>query len=313
MLPRGGALSPSGCALPAPPTHPKDPTTCDDWIVEQENEQVRVQHRVEEEIYRGSTPYQQVALVRNNLYGTFLLLDGDFQSATRDEFIYHETIVHPAMLVHPRPRRVAILGGGEGATLREVLRHPSVEAAFQVDLDRELVEVCRRHAPEYAQGAFDDPRTRLVYGDALAFLQQSSEAFDVILSDLTDPHPDSPSQSLFGESFFHLVRSRLASPGILSLQASRGDLLHLQGHRAIRRALRRTFPRVTTMMASVPSFHATWAFATASETLDPGDLSAAEVDRRLAARGLTGLRHYDGLAHSGLLGLSKAVRRFLEE
>ncbi len=306
-------MTPSGCALPVPPTHPRTPAPGPTWIVEEENDLVRVHHRVDEEIYRGSTAYQQVALVRNRLYGTFLLLDGDFQSATRDEFLYHETIVHPAMVAHPEPRRVAILGGGEGATLREVLRHPSVQEAFLVDLDRELVEICRRHAPEYAAGAFDDPRTRLVFGDALAFLEESSQAFDVILSDLTDPHPDSPSQSLFGANFFRLVRSRLASPGILALQASRGDLLHLQGHRTIRRALQQAFPRVTTMMASIPSFHATWAFATASETLDPRDLSAAEVDRRLAFRGLSGLRHYDGLAHTGLLGLSKAVRRFLEE
>jgi spermidine synthase len=282
------------------------------WFVEREGQEVAVSHRVREELFRGRTSFQEVALLRNSLYGTYLLLDGDFQSATRDEFIYHETIVHPAMIAHPEPRRVAILGGGEGATLREVLRHPSVQEAWLVDLDREVVEICRRYAPEYASGAFEDPRARLVFGDARDFLLGFEGHLDVVISDLTDPHPESPSRSLFSEAFFRLVRARLAEPGILSMQAGRGDFLYLAGHRRIREALARVFPKVTTMVASIPSFHANWAFATASTTLDPALLDAAEVAHRLQARGLTGLRHYDGVAHLGLLSPSKAVRAALQ-
>ena len=282
------------------------------WVVEEEGQEVAVFHRVHRELFRGRTAFQEVALLQNPLYGTYLLLDGDFQSATRDEFIYHETIVHPAMIVHPDPRRVVILGGGEGATLREVLRYPSVQEAFLVDLDREVVEVCRHHAPEYASGAFEDSRTRLVFDDARAFLEGVEGNFDVVISDLTDPHPESPSQSLFSQDFFHLVRESLAEPGIFSMQAGRGDFLHLEGHCRIREALSRVFPKVTSLVTSIPSFHANWAFATASSSLDPALLDSSEVDRRLAARGLDGLRHYDGISHLGLLSPSKAVRATLE-
>ncbi|HXE72259.1 MAG TPA: spermidine synthase [Candidatus Nitrosotenuis sp.] len=275
---------------------------------EPEGEYAVVRHRVEQVLYRARSAFQEVALVRNGLYGTFLLLDGDFQSATADEYIYHETLVHPAMLCHPGPRRVAVLGGGEGAALREVLRHGSVEEAWMVDLDAQVVEACRRHAPEYSQGAFDDPRTRLVIGDAAEFLEGFEGKLDVVVSDLTEPRPGNPAGSLFSPEFFTLVRSRLAEPGILALQASYGDPLRLSTHLAVRRALGAAFRRVRTLVAGVPTFRAEWAFATASQELDPGDLSPQEVEARLASRGVRGLRFYDGTTHARLLALPRALR-----
>src|SRR5919198_6514773 len=148
-----------------------------------------------------------------------LFLDGQPQSAVADEYVYHEALVHPALISHSAPKRVLIAGGGEGATLREVLRHPGVERAVMVDIDGELVDLCREHLAEMHQGAFDDPRADVVIGDALAYLREHEEPFDAIVIDLTDPSEEGPIGELYSEGFYRLVASRLADDGIMVLQA----------------------------------------------------------------------------------------------
>ena len=128
----------------------------------------RAAYEVTRVLYEGRTRFQEVRIVETRPYGLALFLDGAPQSAVADEFVYHEALVHPALVAHPSPRRVLIAGGGEGATLREVLRHPTVEQATMVDIDGELVELARRHLEPMHRGAFDDPRARVIVGDALA-------------------------------------------------------------------------------------------------------------------------------------------------
>lgn len=287
-------------------------STVVEWRRETDGDCLQVLHRVDEVLHRGRTRYQQVELLRNQELGTFLVLDGDFQCAALDEFVYHETLVHPVLVAHPDPRRVLVLGGGEGAALREVLRHRTVEQVWLVDLDGELVDLCRRHAPEFSAGAFEDPRVQVIFEDAQSFLARSAGEFDAVFSDLTDPHPESPSRSLFGEPFFRLVRSRLASGGILALQASRADFHRLDRHLGILSALQAVFPRVAALVAAIPSFLCDWSFLTASDRVSPADLGPEEVEHRLAERGLRGLRHYDGQTHARLLALPRPLRAAVE-
>jgi spermidine synthase len=129
-----------------------------DWFVDQDSPGDLVAVRREEVLAAGRTPFQEYEIFVSSLWGMALILDGRLQSAELDEFVYHEALVHPALVAHPDPRRVLVMGGGEGATLREVLRHRPVSRAVMVDLDGELVEVCRRHLPSFHEGAFDDPR-----------------------------------------------------------------------------------------------------------------------------------------------------------
>src|SRR3990172_12876857 len=114
------------------------------------------------------TQYQHIELLETFDYGLMLLLDGYIQSTQVDEFIYHEAIVHPALCAHPNPNNILVIGGGEGATLREVLRHSTVERAVMVDIDRELVDTSREYLSAWHQGAFDDPRVTLIYDDGRA-------------------------------------------------------------------------------------------------------------------------------------------------
>jgi len=162
-------------------------------------------HEVKTVLFSKKTPFQQIEVVELSGYGRSLILDGKVQSTQTDEFIYHEVLVHPAMLTHPDPKRVLVVGGGEGATLREVLRHRTVERALMVDIDREVVEVSRELLPEFHAGSYDDPRTELVFEDARRWIETHDEIFDVIIIDLSetglfhwlcyfsvkDPHPSS--------------------------------------------------------------------------------------------------------------------------
>ncbi|MGH9204623.1 MAG: methyltransferase domain-containing protein, partial [Vicinamibacterales bacterium] len=144
-------------------------------------------HRAGRIIARTKTKFQDVAIQEFEHLGRVLILDGKIQSAEVDEYIYHELLVHPAMLAHPKPRRVLLCGGGEGAPLREILRHPSVESVVMVDIDAELVALCREHLPAWHAKAFDDRRVRVLHADARAFVERTDERFDVIVNDITDP------------------------------------------------------------------------------------------------------------------------------
>jgi thermospermine synthase len=152
-------------------------------------------------LYSATTPFQKVEVLDTEPFGHVLMLDGVLNSAEKDEYIYHESLVQPAMLAHPHPRTVFIGGGGEGATLREVLRHPSVEKAVMVDIDGDLVEVFRRDLPQYPQGAFDDPRTELIFDDAKKQLEEYDGLFDVIVLDLADPVEAGPAFPLWTREY----------------------------------------------------------------------------------------------------------------
>src|SRR5262249_24128660 len=152
-------------------------------------------------------------------YGKCLVLDGRIQSSVADDFIYHETLVHPAMLLHPRPETALVIGGGEGATLREILRYPSIRRAVMVDIDQAVGRACRRHLPEMHRGAFDDQRVELRHEDARAWLQTTVERFDVAIVDLTEPLEEGPACLLFTREFYRLLSDRLTAQGVLALQA----------------------------------------------------------------------------------------------
>src|ERR1041384_8377706 len=148
------------------------------------------------------TPYQKVEVIQSNHYGKCLILDGHMQSAQLDEFIYHENLVHPAMVTCPDPKKVIIIGGGEGATLYEVLRHKTVEKAWMIDIDKRVVELCEQYLPEWGRGAFKDKRTVLRFEDGRKFLEKSKEKFDVVIIDIPEPVEEGPPHLLFyGEIF----------------------------------------------------------------------------------------------------------------
>ena len=270
---------------------------------------------IDEVLHKGKTKWQEVAIYRTREYGKMLVLDGHTQSAEHDEFAYHEALVQPVMTVHPDPRRVLVIGGGEGATLREVLRHPSVEKAVMIDIDEELIGLCKEHLPEWHQGAFDHPKTEVRFIDGFAYIENSKETFDVIIIDLVDEFGDNPiAAKLYSEAFYSSVKARLAPGGILVVQAmvlSQGDHEY---HNELRSKLHKLFKHTRSYSYFIAAFWSDWGWVIASDTVDPLAKSAAEIDATLKSRGVDKeLRFYDGLTHQGLFGISKDLRKAFEE
>jgi len=269
----------------------------------------RASYEVTSVLARARTTFQDVEIVETRGFGRALFLDGQPQSAVADEYVYHEALVHPALIAHAAPKRVLIAGGGEGATLREVLRHPGVERTVMVDIDGELVDLCRQHLTDMHQGAFDDPRADVVIGDALAYLREHEEQFDAIVIDLTDPSEEGPIGELYSDGFYRLVASRLADGGIIVLQAYTFGPGRTAWQDKISATLSQVFPIVRRYRAEVPFFKDSWAFITASAVRDPAALPPGYVDRALAERGVDGLRFYDGITHQSMFSLPKYARR----
>ncbi len=261
---------------------------------------------------QGETPYQRYLLFETRGFGKVLMLDAEVQSAERDEYIYHEALVHPAMLAHPAPEQVLVIGGGEGATLREVLKHPTVRRAVMVDIDRELVEVARRFMPEWHQGAFDDPRVELAFADARAWLSEHAELFDVVILDLTDPvGADNPAKLLYTREFYELLRSRLAPGGVAVTQAGMLLLDRYQVHTVLHRTLREVFPYVRSYRDWVPSFFLTYGFLMAAEGADPASYSPGVLEARILERNLE-LRHLDAPFIEAMFVLPKDLKAWIE-
>ena len=278
------------------------------WVIETVLPELAIMLKVDAVLYSGHTGYQRVEVVNSAVYGRSLLLDGKTQSTERDEHIYHETLVHPALLLHPDPQEVFIGGGGEGGTLRETLRHRSVTGVTMVDLDPQVVALCREHLPQHHQGAFDDPRARLVHADARAYLANSASQYDVMIMDLVDPLEGGPAYLLYTREYYDIARARLKPGGILVTQSGPAGYLSLQEcFTPIYKTLDSIFAHAAPYQAHIPSFITLWGFTIASDAPLP-HLTPAEVDHRIAARITAPLRHYDGETHTAMFALPRHIR-----
>jgi spermidine synthase len=283
-------------------------TDPDKWFQDSISRNLIQLHRVEQVLYSGRTKFQSIEIIRTGSFGKCLVLDGKIQSSDADEFVYHEALVQAAMITHPRPETVFIAGGGEGATLREVLSHDSVKRAVMVDIDAEVIAACKEYLPEYSRGSFEDKRTELYHVDARDYLAKCGETFDIIIIDLPDPIEEGPAYLLYTREFYKLVRERLTANGIISVQAGSAAWTELLNLSAVYNTLKSVFSIVCPYQIDVPCFGGPWGFCLASQNLSPLDLSTAKVDGRIAARSLTGLKLYDGLTHQGMFSLPRHLR-----
>jgi spermidine synthase len=259
----------------------------------------------------GQTTYQQVEIVDTHAYGRCLLLDGKMQSSQVDEHIYHELLVHPAMITHPRPRSVLILGGGEGATAREVLRHASVERVDMLEIDEQVVTFAKRHLADWHRGAFEDPRLRLIFSDGRRYVENTQERYDLIFIDVSDPGYDGPAYLLYTLQFYQAAARCLLPDGLIVMQAGPSTPTCGEIMASIYRTLASVFSVVSAYEAFIPSFGYPWGFCLGSRRWDPRHLRQDEVDRRLRNRGILDLKAYDGQTHYGLFILSKTLRTML--
>jgi len=272
---------------------------------------VSIEIEIERVLVRRTTAYQEVMVADTPAYGRVLFLDGLVQSASSDEALYHENLIHPALVIHGRPRRVLVGGTGEGASLREILRHPTIEQVLSVDLDGEVVDLCRRYLPEWSAGALDDPRVELRVQDFRQTLKSvASDSFDVVVGDLSDPVTEGPSAALWGRDYFTDVARVLADDGLFVLQAGEFDPCDLQMARAVRSTLLGVFAHVHFLHAAVPSFNCIWGFAIAA--MRPLDLCPADLEARIAALPRQQLRVYTPISHRAALEIPPYLAAMLE-
>lgn len=286
-------------------------TDPDKWLRDKINEDFHQLYRIEEVLYTGRTKYQSVQVVRTRAFGTCLVLDGKIQSSERDEYIYHEALVQPAMIAHPGPEKVFIAGGGEGAALREALTHKTVKRAVMVEIDEEVTALSRKYLPRLSRGAFEDSRTELHHTDARQYLENSKDKYDVIIIDLPDPIEKGPAYRLFTQEFYRIVMERLTEKGLIAVQAGSASPTELLNFTAVNDTLKSVFPVVVQYTAYVPCFGGPWGFCLASRRIDPSGLAAEEVDDKIAAMELKGRRFYDGISHRNMFSLPRYIREAL--
>ncbi len=257
----------------------------EDWLCEEQASGVWFCLGVRRWLVRRRTPYQALDLAETESHGRVLALDGRFMLSERDEFFYHEMLVHPALLCHPSPGKVLIVGGGDGGALREVLRHP-IKQVTLVEIDPEVIEVAKEWLPSVHQGAFSDQRVRVEIAPGERFLPEHRKEFDVILVDSTDPI--GPGAALFEESFFQACKEALRPGGVLALQAG-SPFFHPEELRKVVFSLKALFPTVQPYLGFMPLYPSgMWAYVLALEKLPAlEELAQRFEERKLSSRYLS--------------------------
>lgn len=251
------------------------------------------------------SPFQTVEVHDSVAFGKLFRLDGCFMTSERDEFFYHENLVHVAAVTHPQPERALIVGGGDGGSAEELLKHPSIKSVTLAEIDLAVVDISRKYLASVHRGAFDDPRLALKIEDGFAHVRNSSEQFDLIVLDLTDA--GGPSTTLYTPEFYAACAARLAPMGAMTLHIA-SPVAHPERIRASMANLRTAFAVVTPYLTSIPLYGGMWMMACCSSLLDPRSMTPLQVDRRIAQRGLGDLQYYNGDTHRAAFALPNFVR-----
>jgi len=254
------------------------------------------------------SPHQAIEIFDTPQFGRMLRLDGRMMTAAGEEFFYHEAMTHPAAIAHPDPRSVLVIGGGDGGSSEELLKHPGIGRIVVAELDAAVVDAARLHLREIHRGALDDPRLEIRIGDGHATVERCTESFDLIVLDLTDP--DTPACHLYSEAFFALCQRRLNPGGLMSLHLG-SPIYQPETVRRNARRLRRVFRNVDPLTLYVPLYGSLWCLALAGDALDPR-LAPDVVAQRLQQRAIGGLRFYNAELHNALFALPTFVRELTD-
>jgi len=279
------------------------------WFYETLHDDFRQGLKSEELLYDSETDHQRLRVFRNATFGRVLTLDDVVQTTEGDEFIYHEMMAHTPILYHGAARRVLIVGGGDGGMARETLRHRAVEHVTMVEIDPGVIEFAKTYLPGLSQGAFDDPRLELVIADGAEFVRESRDRYDVIIVDSTDPI--GPGEALFTDSFYGRAKALLAEGGIMVTQ---NGVPFLQGEELTNtmRAFRALFADATCYLATVPTYSGgPMAFGWGTDGA-ARQTPVAELERRLAASGVAGLRYYTPEVAAAAFALPAYIRALVD-
>ena len=280
------------------------------WLTESLDDGFSYSIRTSRVLSQFHSAHQRVEVHESDTFGRLLVLDGSFNVSEKDEFFYHENLVHIAACTHLRPAEALIIGGGDGGAAEELLKHSCIQSVTLVEIDQAVIDVARLHLKSVHHGVIDEytghPKLRIHIADGMQYIKDKSDRYDLIILDLTDP--GGPSTPLYTEAFYQACAARLNPGGLLGLHIASP---FAQQHRIISAltALSSAFTIVRPYMVTVPLSGGPWMMACASNTLDPAILPAASVDTRLSDRGIADLQFYNGSTHMAAMALPNFVRK----
>jgi spermidine synthase len=281
----------------------------DDWFAEPPYAGCQQRYRVLARLHAQQTAWQSLEVLDLEGPGRALILGGTLQTSLNDEFTYHEPLVHIPLFAHPNPHRVLIIGGGDGGALRHVLLHSSVDRALEVEIDQSVVEASLRFLPEISGGAYSDPRAELIVQDGVRFMADTSESFDVILVDSTDPV--GPAETLISDAFLQDARRALAPGGLVAMQSG-SPISQTRAWLATLRAFKRAFSIVKPYVGYVPIYPAMlWSWVIGSDEVDPASIDDLSTRTRLDSLG-SAPRIYNPGMHRAAFALPAFMQALLE-
>jgi spermidine synthase len=280
------------------------------WIAETFHSDWRPAMRADKVLHEVKTEHQDLVIFENKFWGKVLILDGVFQLTTRDEFVYHEMIAHIPLTALERPRKVLIVGGGDGGVLREVLKHPSVESATLVEIDQEVIDTSLKFYPEIGRKAFRDKRTNIVIADGLKYVAQTDERFDVIIVDSSEPI--GPSAVLHGRKFFADCHAALKPGGIFVTQT--GLPFHAPDHlKSTTRSLASLYKAVSPFAVTQPCyFGGEFCINWASDDPQHLAVSPATIARRAKRRNLK-TKYWTPALHNACFALPGYIQDIVDK
>ena len=278
------------------------------WYTEQHTQNVRFTIKVDEQLYNGQSEYQRIDVFKSKEFGTFLTLDGLMMVTEKDEFIYHDMIVHVPMATNPGIKNVMVIGAGDGGTVRELTRYNGIENIDMVEIDKMVVDVCREYLPQTAS-KLDDPRVHLYFEDGLRFVRSKENTYDLVIVDSTDPF--GPGEGLFTREFYGNCFKALKEDGILVNQHE--SPYYDEYAQAMQRAHKRIqeyFPICKVYQAHIPTYPSGhWLFGFASKKYDPVTDVKEETWNQLGIK----TRYYNTDIHKGSFALPTYVKDLLTD
>ena len=238
------------------------------WMTEKQTNNLSMSCRIKETLFSGQSNYQSVAVVDSYEFGRMLVLDGVFQTSLFEEYIYHEMIVHVPLLSHPHPRKILVIGGGDGGTVRETVRHEKVESVEMVEIDGMVVDVSKKYLPEISAAMVaNHPKLKVSIGDGIARMKESDGFYDVIIVDCSDPI--GPGVGLFSKDFFKDVYKALKPDGLF-VQQTESPFYHQQLISRIHNDIEELFPITRLYLANIPLYPGgLHSFTIGSKKFDP--------------------------------------------
>ncbi len=278
------------------------------WFTEKHTPNVKLSIKIDRQLYSAQSEFQRIDIFESREFGRFLTLDGYMMLTEKDEFIYHEMIVHVPMAVHPNPKKILVIGAGDGGVIRELTRYPTVEHIDMVEIDPLVVEVCKKYLPKTAC-CLSDPRLEIIYQDGLKFVRHMENEYDLIIVDSTDPF--GPGEGLFTKEFYGNCYKALREDGIMVNQHE--SPFYTEDANAMQRAHKRiveSFPISRVYQAHIPTYPSGhWLFGFASKKYHPtNDFEPVKWN----ALGL-GTKYYNTKLHIGAFALPNYVEELLRD